>query len=91
MLVLHPGDQLWEYIAGGAGYGDPLDRDPEAVRADVLDGKVSGEAARAAYGVVLGGGHAVDEIATKARREALRAARGPAAWTFDRGADGRQT
>jgi N-methylhydantoinase B len=90
MLVLHPGDQLWEYIAGGAGYGDPLDRDPEAVRADVLDGKVSGEAARAAYGVVLGGGHAVDEIATKARREALRAARGPAAWTFDRGADGRQ-
>ena len=41
MIVLHPGDQLWEYIAGGAGYGDPLDRDPAAVLADVLDGKIS--------------------------------------------------
>ena len=40
MIVLHPGDQLWEYIAGGAGYGDPLDRDPAAVLADVLDGKI---------------------------------------------------
>src|SRR5262247_1073873 len=38
MIVLHPGDQLWEYIAGGAGYGDPFDRDAEMVRADVLDG-----------------------------------------------------
>src|SRR5262245_48327819 len=27
----HPGDQLWEYIAGGAGYGDPLERDPATV------------------------------------------------------------
>ena len=41
MIVLHPGDQLWEYIAGGAGYGDPLDRDPAAVLADVLDGKIA--------------------------------------------------
>ncbi|PWU20353.1 MAG: hypothetical protein C5B48_12605, partial [Candidatus Rokuibacteriota bacterium] len=40
MIVLHPGDQLWEYIAGGAGYGDPLERDPELVLADVRDGKV---------------------------------------------------
>ena len=55
MIVLHPGDQLWEYIAGGAGHGDPLDRDAEAVLADVQDGKVSRESAREAYGVVLAG------------------------------------
>src|SRR5262245_42680478 len=36
MIVLHPGDQLWEYIAGGAGHGDPLDRDPDLVLADVM-------------------------------------------------------
>jgi len=91
MIVLHPGDQLWEYIAGGAGYGDPLDRDPELVLADVLDGKITPASARAVYGVVLGpAGEAVDEIATKDAREALRAARGPVGWTFDRGADGRQ-
>jgi len=49
MIVLHPGDQLWEYIAGGAGFGDPRDRDPERVAADIEDGKVvdgRGSAAR---------------------------------------------
>ena len=73
MIVLHPGDQLWEYIAGGAGYGDPLERDPAAVRADLLDGKVSAAVASAEYGVVLtSDGTAVDEVKTKERRETLR-------------------
>jgi N-methylhydantoinase B len=90
MIVLHPGDQLWEYIAGGAGYGEPLDRAPDVVLADVLDGKISPEIARAAYGVVLTpAGDLVDEIATKECREALRAERGAVTWTFDRGSDGR--
>ncbi len=91
MIVLHPGDQLWEYIAGGAGYGDPLDRDPEMVLADVLDGKVSPGVAREGYGVVLTAERAaVDEPATKDCREARRRDRGPVTWTFDRGGDGRQ-
>jgi N-methylhydantoinase B len=90
MIVLHPGDQLWEYIAGGAGYGDPLERGPELVRADVLDGKVSRQSAHDAYGVVLTpDGAAVDELATKERRESMRAARGEVDWVFDRGPDGR--
>ena len=73
MIVLHPGDQLWEYIAGGAGYGDPVDRDPERVLADVLDGKITRDAARVAYGVVLAaGGTSVDDLATKESREELR-------------------
>ena len=38
--------------AGGGGYGCPLERDPAAVLEDVLDGKVSVEAARELYGVV---------------------------------------
>jgi N-methylhydantoinase B len=91
MLILHPGDQLWEYIAGGAGYGDPLERDPDLVLADVLDGKVSAAAAGAEYGVaLLDGAVAVDHGATKARREAMRLARGPIDWIFDRGPDGRE-
>jgi N-methylhydantoinase B len=70
MIVLHPGDQLWEYIAGGAGYGDPLDRDPAAVLADLLDGKIS---TTTDYGVVLtADGTAVDEVKTKETREARR-------------------
>lgn len=88
MITLAPGDQLWEYIAGGAGHGDPLDRDPGAVLADVLDGKVSPEAAREVYGVVMAGGDQLDEAATKDLRETLRARRGSVGWTFDRGPDG---
>ena len=73
MIVLHPGDQLWEYIAGGAGYGDPLDRDPAAVWADVLDGKVSPALALEAFGVVLApDGAGVDEVKTKEARERRR-------------------
>ncbi len=91
MLTLHPGDQLWEYVAGGAGYGDPLERDPDRVLADVLDGKTSVETARVDYGVVLlAGGTAVDHDATKTCRAALGTARGPVDWTFDRGETGRE-
>jgi N-methylhydantoinase B len=76
MIVLHPGDQLWEYIAGGAGYGDPLDRDPAAVFADVLDGKISAAIAREAYGVVLtADGAALNEVQTKECRAQLRGER----------------
>ncbi len=92
MIVLHPGDQLWEYIAGGAGHGDPLDRDPGLVLADVLDGKVSRESAREAYGVEFTpDGPGVDEVRTKECREALRRERGPVGWVFDRGPEGRET
>ena len=40
---------------GGAGFGPPLARDPEAVKEDVLDEYVSIEAARSRYGVILKG------------------------------------
>jgi N-methylhydantoinase B len=64
---------------GGGGWGDPLDRPPGRVAADVRDGKVSPEAARDDYGVVVG-----DDAATEALRARMRAARGPAPF-FDRG------
>jgi N-methylhydantoinase B len=72
---------------GGGGWGDPLNRPPEKVAADVRDGKVSAEGARDDYGVVLAGTPeepSVDQAATAALRERLRAARGPVAF-FDRG------
>jgi N-methylhydantoinase B len=64
--------------AGGGGYGDPLEREPERVLADVREGYVSAERARDVYGVVLAGGNgalAVDGPATIARRRAVRDAR----------------
>jgi len=50
------------------GWGDPLERDPERVRADVLDDLVSRERAESAYGVVLTDDLEVDEAATAERR-----------------------
>lgn len=46
------------------GWGDPFERDPEKVRADVLDDLVSRERAESEYGVVLTDNLNVDEEAT---------------------------
>ncbi len=44
------GDRVILTTPGGAGHGDPKDRDPALLAADVADGLVSAEAAKAAYG-----------------------------------------
>jgi N-methylhydantoinase B len=41
------------HSAGGGGVGDPFERDPEMVLRDVIDEKVSIEAAREEYGVAI--------------------------------------
>jgi N-methylhydantoinase B len=51
---------------GGAGYGDPLRRDPELVVAEVREGLLSVERAREVYGVAVaagGTGHEATETA----------------------------
>ena len=50
---LAKGDLLRIMTPGGGGWGDPLDRDHQHVRDDVLDGFVSIESAFDDYGVVL--------------------------------------
>jgi N-methylhydantoinase B len=88
-FVLAPGDELLLWTTGGGGHGDPLRRDPKSVREDVLDRKVSVQAAAARYGVVISAG-AVDEQATGELRAELEAKRGPVTWTYDRGPLGRE-
>ncbi len=48
---LNPGDVVTMDAAGGGGFGDPEQRDPERVKSDVLEGYVSEESARKVYGV----------------------------------------
>ncbi|MCF8120668.1 MAG: hydantoinase B/oxoprolinase family protein [Deltaproteobacteria bacterium] len=45
------GDTLYIPVGGGAGYGDVLDRDPEAVIKDLQEGMLSHEVAREVYRV----------------------------------------
>ena len=47
------GDKFTRPTAGGGGYGDPVQRDPERVRQDVIDEYVSVERAKIDYGVVI--------------------------------------
>jgi N-methylhydantoinase B len=74
---------------GGGGWGDPLEREPALVLADVVEGRVSIERARDDHGVVLAGAGtaevAVDEAATAERRAALRAQRTGPLPMIDRG------
>ncbi|MBW2660279.1 MAG: hydantoinase B/oxoprolinase family protein [Deltaproteobacteria bacterium] len=47
-------NEIWVAVSsGGGGFGDPAERDPEAVKDDVRDGFVSLEAARKIYKVVI--------------------------------------
>ena len=73
-LVHLPADSCWSWqLGGGGGWGDPLERDPQAVRDDVLDGYVSALGARRDYGVVLNDdGREIDAVATREERAARR-------------------
>ena len=71
--VLAPGDTVQVNMNAGGGYGDPLERDPEAVLGDVLDGYVSLQGARDDYGVAIDPATtSVDLAATGKLRLALR-------------------
>jgi N-methylhydantoinase B len=53
VLSVEPGHLALLQTPGGGGYGDPRDRDVSSVLADVVDGYVSLEQARTAYGVAI--------------------------------------
>ena len=48
--TLRKGDRIVIETAGGGGHGNPLDRDPALVQADLRNGKITLEAAREFYG-----------------------------------------
>jgi 5-oxoprolinase (ATP-hydrolysing) len=74
--TLRAGSTIELAVPNSGGYGDPLDRDPELVRSDVLDGFTTVGLAERDYAVVLDPGSlALDAAAT----ERLRAERPRAA------------
>ena len=72
---LDEGDIFRHVKAGGGGYGNPRERDAEAVLADVVAEKVTPDHAAEAYGVVVVGdidnGFSIDQAATTRRRQAM--------------------
>ncbi len=74
-IKVQQGDLLYFNTWGGGGWGDPYERDPELVRADVARSLVSAEGAKR-YGVVIAADGSVDAAATEALRAKLRSERG---------------
>jgi N-methylhydantoinase B len=72
LTQLKPGDAVTIDAGGGGGHGNPLEREPEMVERDVMEGYVSLESAKEDYGVVI---HSrtmkVDEEATRKLRASL--------------------
>ena len=82
-IRLQPGDHVIYRSNGGGGFGDPLERDPARVLADVEQGWISLNKAAAVYGVVITcesereGRYQLDMDATAKRRTKLRSAKRP--------------
>ena len=72
---LESGDLLHGCFGGGGGYGDPLERDPQRVCLDVINGLVSRKWADRSYGTILTDDLQVDQKATERRRGEIREAR----------------
>ena len=73
LTQLKPGDVVTIDAAGGGGCGNPLDREPQRVVSDVIEGYVSLEKAKEDYGVIINPKTlTLDEQATRKFRESLR-------------------
>ena len=72
-IQLETGDRILLRTPGGAGYGDPLERDPALVEQDVWDELLDIEDAAQDYGVVITpAGLKADLAATEKLREKIR-------------------
>ena len=67
-LPLYPGDIVQYTWQGGGGYGDPLQRAPQAVATDVACGHISAQRALEIYGMVTG----ENQAKTGQRRDRMR-------------------
>jgi N-methylhydantoinase B len=72
-MTVRAGDVFRHVLAGGGGWGDPLERDPEAVLRDIRNELLSPAKAAADYGVILDATRAaVDCPATLRQRAAIK-------------------
>ncbi|MTD54943.1 hydantoinase B/oxoprolinase family protein [Amycolatopsis pithecellobii] len=67
-----PDDVYFVQWQGGGGYGDPLNRETDAVARDYREGRITSDGAAFHYGVVFGDDSNVDVDATREQRERIR-------------------
>jgi N-methylhydantoinase B len=85
-VVVKEGEALIFECSGGGGWGDPLQRDPAAVEADVRHLRLTAEDALAVHGVVVGDAEATHSARSRAlagRLAAAGPAKRPLKWTAE--------
>jgi N-methylhydantoinase B len=76
-MTIKQGDVFRHVLAGAGGWGDPLERDPDAVLRDVRNELLSAAKAEADYGVIIDSqAWTVNRFATEQQRAGIRARRG---------------
>ncbi|HEV7476254.1 MAG TPA: hydantoinase B/oxoprolinase family protein, partial [Burkholderiales bacterium] len=73
----NPSDVYAVLWSAAGGFGDPLDRDPAKVEADVANGDVSETAARKIYGVILDNKEQTEKERAARRKQRLTKATAP--------------
>jgi N-methylhydantoinase B len=68
LVKVSDGERIRSYSCGGGGYGAPKERDPAAVRQDVVEGWVTRQRAEAIYGVAIDEAGEVDAQKSAALR-----------------------
>ena len=88
-IPIQAGELMRVTTTGGGGWGNPLDRDVDAVRMDVWQAKVSAKSAREEYGVVIArfddDEPVIDAQATEKLRAGMRANQPDERVIIDRG------
>jgi N-methylhydantoinase B len=75
-MTMYSGEVLRHELAGGGGWGDPLERDPSHVLRDIRNELVSIEIAKYDYGVVIDSDNwTVDDDGTRILRSEIRKSR----------------
>ncbi|MBT3172613.1 MAG: hydantoinase B/oxoprolinase family protein, partial [Rhodospirillaceae bacterium] len=70
-VPVRAGETIVSLSCGGGGFGSPLERPLAEVASDVREKWISGEAAAAVYGVVLGANGEADIAASEKQRREL--------------------
>ena len=68
-IKINRGQHLRLETPGGGGYGDPFERDPDAILSDIKDGYVSVESAKHQYGVIIDQNGDIDHAQTAVCRK----------------------
>lgn len=69
--VINPDENVISISSGAGGYGDPVERVPEKVLHDVLEGYISEKRAKEVYRVVITENMKIDDVATENLRKEL--------------------